>query len=387
MDQLAAALASRSLPKGARAMGERVLERLSSPVCVAVLGRPDAGLAATVNALFGGDVLPDRPGLPPVEVTFGAEPQITIVTSDGREERIDRDRFDQLDLFTLAMVRLSTPLPLLDSVSFLVVPLEGDAQSVEAAIGWTARRADMVVWCVSELVEPERAFWRRLPETLMDHAYLAVTREPRQKSAPVGQPALGVRFRGVHFLGRGMDHAARLTGFRSDLLEHVATARREDLEGALVFLDRYQPDGIAVPEPPLTKEEPVRADDPPDFSDLLDTADRPSGAGRSSAGGVDITAEIISFLSAQACELSCLCDASESETVQTNSHAVLGLCAESIDACNEMAVRGGGPVEAILAEASDLMLLMQLEATPDAMSDAVALVLQVRHECEALLCA
>ncbi|RYH10976.1 hypothetical protein [Tropicimonas sp. IMCC6043] len=376
VEQLAAALASGNLPRGAREMGAKVLERLAAPVRLAVLGRPDADLAGTVNALLGNPILPDRAGMPPIDLCFGTQSDIQVVTGDGRQTWVDHAEFDQLDPWQLAKVSLAAPVPLLEQMSFLVVPLEGTAQDLEAAIGWTARRADMAIWCSATLDAGERADWQRLPDQMIDHAFLAVSgrSRPATREADSG---IGLRFRAIHFLGSGPDQTLRLERFRSELLNHVEAARREDLEGALVFLDRFKPATATAVAPPAAHSPP----EPPDFSDLLDPV--PAQRSAHTAPGADI----VSFLAAQSGQLARLCDQPGLEALADAAPAVLRLCAESIEACNEIAAATGGDLADLLAEASDLVLLMQVEETPQAMTDAVALMVQLRHECETLRCA
>ncbi|MDV7141149.1 hypothetical protein R3X27_00495 [Tropicimonas sp. TH_r6] len=374
--QLTAALAGGSLPRTAQQMGERVLERLTSPVRIAVLGRPEAAPAALVNALLGRKVLLESLNMPPMELRFGTGMEVEIVSGSGREQSVAQAEFERIDPLTLALARLSAPLPMLEKVSFLVVELEGETSELDSAIGWAARRADMAIWVAEVLQERERAWWRRLPEGLLDHAFLVATAQAKPMEA-VGGTSFGGRFRGAHLTGPGPGWAARMDGFRSELLDHVSNARREDLEGALALLERYH-EVQQTPDEALPEEAP-------DFSDLLDPVPSERGADGATRSGP--TAEIVTFLAAQACELSALCDSPNAEAMERAAPAILELCSESIEACGEMAASVGGPVAEVLEEACNLILLMQIEATPEAMGDAVSLMTQIRHECEALLCA
>lgn len=378
VDQLAAALASGTLPRGVRDMGERVMERLTGPVRIVVLGSPDAGLPGVVNGLVGGPELPEGPGMPPMELHFGMSDVVNIVTCDGQATEIDRAGFARLDPWRLAMATFSAPLPMLERVSFLVVPLEGAATEIDAAVNWAARKADMAIWAALETPERHRPLWRRLPESLLDHAYLVVTGPAANSAGPgIGDDL----FRSVHVLGSGSERGAMFDLFRDELLSHVAMARREDLEGALVFLDRYKPDTAPIrPSPP---------EDPPDFSELLDPPP-PRDIAPGEPQNHRPTAEIVTFLAAQANTLSELCgpsELSEADILHAATVPVLAHCAESIEACNEMAAEIPGELADILTEAADLILLMQIEATPQAMGDAIALMVQLRHDCEARLCA
>ncbi|RDC68063.1 hypothetical protein DLJ49_20225, partial [Rhodovulum sp. 12E13] len=65
----------------------------------------------------------------------------------------------------------------------------------------------------------------------------------------------------------------------------------------------------------------------------------------------------------------------------------LDLCAEALGDCAEIARDEGGVVADLIDEAVDLMVLLQLEGSRSALSDAVALLCQVRCEGEACLAA
>jgi NH3-dependent NAD+ synthetase len=65
----------------------------------------------------------------------------------------------------------------------------------------------------------------------------------------------------------------------------------------------------------------------------------------------------------------------------------LDLCVEALEACAEIARDEGGGVAELIDEAADLMVLLQLEGSRGALSDAVALLCQVRREGEARLAA
>ncbi|RDC68958.1 hypothetical protein DLJ49_19365, partial [Rhodovulum sp. 12E13] len=238
-EQLSAILASAVLPPSARALAERVEARLSAPVRIAVVGVPEAGKRRIVEGLLGGAVMPAVAGLPPAEIALGAGDRIGVVAGDGAEARVDVAEFHQLDPADLALIRLSAPLPLLEKIRFLVVPLEGGAAEMRAALGWTFRRADMVLWCMPRLGGPERTLWPAIPEGLRDHAYLAVTRPAASRPGEAERMEAANYFAEMRDLTDGEGAAERIARLRSALLAHVSRARREDLEGALLFLDHH----------------------------------------------------------------------------------------------------------------------------------------------------
>jgi hypothetical protein len=377
-DQLAAILDSAELPPRLRAVGERVRERLAHPVRIAVVGRPGSGRRRLMAGLLGDAVLPDMADLPPVELRLGDGIAAETVTAQGETRALDPDALAQADPDTLALVRMTAPLPLLEKAQFVVVPLEEDAAAAAAALAWACRRADMLLWCVTELAGPDAALWPRLPETLQDHAFLAITGPAADGAAPGrGRAAQAAcHFREVRDLSPGADAADRIARLRSALLAHLSAARREDLEGALVFLDQH-----------LTPDLRARIDRAdPGSAAAGDAGPPPAGdadrGGRADAGGGAGGARIVALLAERAAALEPLC----AEGALAPSAALEG-CAEALQDAALHAEAEGEALGNLVAEAEELMLLLRLEATPGAASDAVALLLQVRRECEALAAA
>jgi hypothetical protein len=422
-EQLSAILASAVLPPSARALAERVEARLSAPVRIAVVGVPEAGKRRIVEGLLGGAVLPAVAGLPPAEIALGAGDRIGVVTGDGAEARIDVAEFHQLDPADLALIRLSAPLPLLEKIRFLVVPLEGGAAEMRAALSWTFRRADMVLWCMPRLGGPERALWPAIPEGLRDHAYLAVTRPAPVRPTEAERMEAANYFAETRDLTDGEGGAECITRLRSALLAHVSRARREDLEGALIFLDHHLSRPARDRLPPLapsatgampageggapadgaaSRAGSPRAVGPGADPGTPSTAlpDGGPGGGAPAAPGLDglpavgartperntapppAAAQIIDLLAAKGARLAELEGAGGVDAARA-----LDLCAEALDACAELARDEGGGVADLIDEAVDLMVLLQLEGSRSALSDAVALLCQVRREGEACLAA
>lgn len=422
-EQLSAILASAVLPPSARALAERVEARLSAPVRIAVVGVPGAGKRRLVEGLLGGAVLPAVAGLPPAEIALGAGDRIGVVTGDGAEARIDVAEFHQLDPADLALIRLSAPLPLLEKIRFLVVPLEGGAAEMRAALGWTFRRADMVLWCMPRLGGPERTLWPAIPEGLRDHAFLAVTRPAPVRPAEAERMEAANYFAETRDLTDGEDGAERIARLRSALLAHVSRARREDLEGALIFLDHHLSRPVRDRLPPLTPSateagqagavggpaddaslraatRPVARPVPGPGTPSTALPDAGPARGAPAAAGLDgpsvpvarppergmapppAAAQIVDLLATKGARL-----AEIEGGGGVDAARALDLCAEALEACAEIARDEGGGVADLIDEAADLMVLLQLEGSRSALSDAVALLCQVRREGEARLAA
>jgi pyruvate/2-oxoglutarate dehydrogenase complex dihydrolipoamide acyltransferase (E2) component len=420
-EQLSAILATESMPPSARALAERVMERLSVPVRIAVVGAPGVGKRRIVEGLLGGAVLPAIAGLPPAEIVLGAGERIGVVLGDGAEAQVDVTEFPDLDPVELALVRLSAPLPLLEKIRFLVVPLEGGPGAARAALDWTFRRADMVLWCVPRLDGPERTLWPRLPEALRDHAYLAVTAPGAVRPTETDRMLAAEYFSETRDLSDGPDGPERIARLRTALLAHVSRARREDLEGALIFLDHHlsrqardrpppapparasavldapsppaPPPAARAPEPrdadtpePATPEPatPQPAAPEPETPEPGTPAVVPPAAGvaaepKATALPADAsgTGRIVALLAARAERLDALWNGGG------GAAEALDLCAEALEEAGEIARAEGGALSDLVDEAAELMLLLQLEGSDSALSDTLALLLQVRRECEA----
>ncbi len=406
-EQLSAILATAPLPPAARALAERVEARLAAPVRIAVLGRPGAGKRRIVEGLIGGAVLPAIDGLPPAEIALGPGDRIDVTTGEGTRMRLDIAEFPALDPAELAFVRLSAPLPLLEKIRFLVVPLEGGPAEMRAALGWTVRRSDMLLWCMPRLDAPDRALWPFIPDAMRDHAYLCVTEAGPRRAAEADRWEAANCFSETRDLSGGAEGPERIARLRTALLAHVSRARREDLEGALIFLDHHlsQQGRDWPPLPPAHPgpahpgpADPAAPAAPPAgaLAPALPAADGVSGApagapsdtpaageGREAAAG-----RIVDLLAARAGRLDPAGTGTGTGTGDRGAAArALELCAEALDDCAEIARAEGGALADLLDEASDLMVLLRLEGSESALADTVALMLQVRRECEAGLAA
>jgi hypothetical protein len=315
-------------------------------------------------------VLPALDGLPPAEIALGPGDRIGVVRGDGAQDWVDVADFRELDPADLALIRLTAPLPLLEKIRFVVVPLEGDAADMRAALDWTCRKADMVLWCAPHLEEHDCALWSLMPETLRDHAYFAVT-------AQAARPAEADRMRAADYfseirdLSDGPGTEERIARLRTALLAHVSRARREDLEGALIFLDHHLSRAArgrraGLPAPP-DMDAPWQ---PP--------APGPTRPGPDPEPVGDAAGRIADRLAKNGARLAELCAREDGDAAEA-----LDLCTAALDDCAGIARAADGPVAELLDEASELMLLLQLEGSENALADTVALLLQVRRECTA----
>lgn len=363
--QLQAVCSAEGLPTRVRDLGRQVQQQLETPVRLALVGRPYSGKVTLVNGLVGAAALPTKEELPPMILSHGTEAKIWVTTTTGEERSVQDTSMSGLDERDMALIRITAPLPLLEKITLLTVPLEGDAQDVAAALAWTATQADVVLWCTQTLTEQEQYYWCHLPKPLSDHAFLAVLRDQPSRDSE----RFTGDFRSVHYVGtdgapfvhekRTIDRDA-LANLRQTLLSHVSSGRLEDIEGALIFLERYLPRQRARGEATSRR-----------------TRDATAAPSRSQTPGLE--QRVLSILIERSRRLvgQMTADTLPQDRVKT----LLNGCTEILDTCLN-ASESSDILADILTEATDLMLLMQLEASPDAMNDAIALMVQVRKECE-----
>lgn len=370
-EQLQAACAAEGLPPRVRALGKQVQQQLDAPVRLALVGRPFSGKVAVVNGFVGAAALPTLDEMPPMILSYGAQASILVTTTSGAELPVDDTSLSGLDEHDMALIRITAPLPLLEKITLLTVPLEGNDREIGSALAWTATQADVVLWCTQTLTADDQTCWRLLPKSLRDHAFLAVLRDP---PAP-GTHDLTRDFRSVHYIGtkgaefrhekRAIDRDA-LSNLRQALLSHVSSGRLEDLEGALIFLDRYMPRRRSL-------------------STLAQSREQADPVAIVRAGGVSRMRQEQRTLSVLIERARLMAEVMAGiDDPQTRATTVLDHCTDTLDACLSIAGDAGALSE-MLTEATDLMLLMQLEASPAAMNDTIALMVQVRRECEQML--
>ncbi|MEM0935424.1 MAG: hypothetical protein AAGJ91_05905 [Pseudomonadota bacterium] len=359
-DQLASLLRAERLPDSVRALGTRVQARLAAPVTLALVGWPEAAPAALANGLLGGPVLPEAEGLPPAELAFGTSEVWSILKADGSELNVSAETVLTYDPYDIALLRRAAPLPLLEQVSLRVAALEGTAEEMQAALHWALKGADMLVWCTASPAE-DAAMRAALPDALQDHAFLAV------RGSATADPGAFVAAHAVPF---DDPSGAAQGAFRAALLRHVAQGRREDVECALMLLEQYLPGQArrtGVPDTAHPERDASAAD--------------PIAIQETCALG----AEIVDLLAARADRIAHLIEAEGPLPMEE----VLEVCAASLTAAADRAgvsERDAGLADD-LAEAADLMMLLQMEGSPSALVDALALMLQARHVCEARLSA
>jgi energy-coupling factor transporter ATP-binding protein EcfA2 len=173
---LAAALRTAALPARAALAGQQLLDRLTSPIRVAILGHPGSGKSQLLNLIAGERIIPQDTQLPSVELRFGAVRRITLLDAEGHETALSAGDLQTIGPEAAALVRIEAPLPVLSTLTLIEVATRGTAEEERAGVQWAASRADVVIWCSQAFTPAERWLWSGMPERLKDHGFLVLTK-------------------------------------------------------------------------------------------------------------------------------------------------------------------------------------------------------------------
>lgn len=175
LDRLVQAAQSGLLPADAQDEAKKLLARLQMPVRLALLGLPGSGKSSVFNLLAGNTVLPDGVDLPTLQLSYGAVPKAICTLPDGTKDTINTADCDAIAALSPVFVEIELPLPSLSKISLLETVAPADPNALHRAAQWTAKRADVVLWCTRGFDNTERQIWSQMPDTIKDYALLLVT--------------------------------------------------------------------------------------------------------------------------------------------------------------------------------------------------------------------
>lgn len=338
IEALSATLASDRVPGEARLYGARLLDRLRTPVNVVVMGRPQAGKSRLIEMLSG----------------------------------------------------RHPPVPLATRTTLTEVTLEGSPETLRATADRAFDSANIVLWCTETFDAVERALWAVAPDTLKDNSFLVVTKADRLLMTGRLQDRLAdlsdivaqefhslypvATLRAIAGWGRtgqtGPDlwSASGGRALHDAVLRLVDTGQRTDADNALLFLSRYA--ATAGPAP-AHRGPPVLA------QDLATPQD-----GAADAQRAQVLAEALAYLQDRADSL-----LSDLDMVGSKGCGhVLSHCLETATTLSDLLGEFTGGDTALsglqgdVQESADMMLLLQLEQSDDAATDAVTLLLQLKKD-------
>lgn len=391
-ERLRAVIEAGQLPPAAAQHGSRLLERLEAPVRLVFLGWPNTQRAVLFNAICGAPVLPSSGQMPSVELSFGIEPSVTATMADGTTAKADGDLTD-LNMGDAVFASVQKPLPILQRVNMTNVMADAAEEDQLAAINWILPRTDIAIWCSDQFGEAERELWEKVPDALVDHAYLVLTGADRDR-AQVLRSELSADFRDVFAVDcvQLAGDAATPTidtplwadtggaDLTAQIFRHIEAGQQADTDGALMFLTRYEPKDAG---PPLkeaavaSKSQPIAVVETPE--EVTDTV-----------APIAFYRDGLDLLRGRARDLMQI--AQDESGAATG--AILGECCATIEQLSELATaqvdvddpRFDDLSDAIF-EAESLIILLQLENEAGPAADAVTVLLQLRRDFEACLAA
>ncbi len=447
LERLEGALDAEALPQAARDYARHLVRRLSQPVRVSVLGLPGSGKSQLVNMFLGEKIVPDGATLPTTEYAYGEEAQMVITGADGGVVRVHGSDVASVSGSKPAFLRVELPIEILQRINLLEVVTDGSSEELTSGVDWVVRRTDIALWCTQEFGKPEQAIWRRVPDSLKDHAFLVLSKADLlsaksmlRETVSALETVVAEEFHSLFavatmqalraFRGDAVDeamfHASGGGALTSEVLRHAERGRRADFDSAHMFLARYQVEVPASPkavtevsakdaaeEPPvlapmphttkarsqrITEEAPVieavppvPAQEPevesasvvPPAVAISDEPDTPK------VENVALFTDAIRFLRRRGETLaetaSSLGEGSASGLISHCVSAVEHLVDQFTDDDSGCAAADAFIDE--LAEAQDMMVLMQVEDSDGPAADAVTLLLQLRRDMEMQLAA
>lgn len=415
IERLQFALAAEALPKAAREHASLLLKRLSSPVRVSVLGLPGSGKSELLNMFIGQRLLPKDSKLPTTELTYGTVERIVVTDAGGTRQVVEGLDFEKARAFSPAFMRVEMPTPLLQRISLLEVVTDGSSTEFQSAIDWAVRRTDIALWCTQTFGAAEAKLWARVPDSLKDHAFLVLSKADvlSAESALTSRIAdletiVSEEFHSLfavatlqaikaHGEGGQIDeaiyHASGGGALSAEILRHAERGRRADVDSAHLFLARYQIKSPAkAPAPPAVVEDKVET-----TVTVPETTAVP--APRQVDAGNAFISEIVeneAIFSDSVRYLRRRGDGLMQAAAALGRGKADGIVEQCVDAVEHLVDlfsdddSGCSVVDAFLddlTEASDLMVLMQVESGDASAADAATLLLQLRREMEMKLAA
>ncbi|MBT8459437.1 MAG: hypothetical protein KJN60_07215 [Boseongicola sp.] len=415
IERLQFALAAEALPQAAREHASLLLKRLSSPVRVTVLGLPGSGKSELLNMFIGKRLLPKDSKLPTTELTYGAVERIVVTDAEGSRKVVEGLDFEKARAFAPAFMRVELPISLLQRISLLEVVTDGSSTEFQSAIDWAVRRTDIALWCTQTFGQAEAKLWARVPDSLKDHAFLVLSKADilSAKSALNSRIAdletvVSEEFHSLFAVAtlqaikahrengeidEAIYHASGGGALSAEILRHAERGRRADVDSAHLFLARYQIKASAPKEQASEANDSAskastdtcKADSVSPTSLVEQVNDQDHGT----VENEEIFSDSVRFLRRRG-------DGLRQAANDLGRGTADGLVSQCVDAVEHLVDvfsdddSGCAVADAFLddlTEASDLMVLMQVESGDSSAADAVTLLLQLRREMEMKLAA
>jgi len=176
-ERLEFAIVEGLLPDAVANSAMLILGRLEGPLRIALLGMPQSGKSTVLNLLAGQNVIPENTQkLPTLLVETGPVSQMDCILPGGNRTLVPGTDLAGLKELNPQFISLETDLPALSKISLLEVALPDTLIEQRKAINWACKRIDVVIWCTTEFSEQEQDLWFEVPDHLMDHGLLLMTK-------------------------------------------------------------------------------------------------------------------------------------------------------------------------------------------------------------------
>lgn len=446
IERLEGSLDADTLPSAARDYARHLVRRLSQPVRVSVLGFPGSGKSQLVNMFLGEAIIPEGVVLPTTEYAYGDVAQMVVTGTDGAVVKVHGTDVSALSGRSAAFLRIELPIEILRRINLLEVVTDGTQEELTSGVDWVVRRTDIALWCTQEFGKLEQSIWQRVPDSLKDHAFLVLSKADklsaekllRERVASL-ETVVAEEFHSLFAVAtlqaiRAYDngvfdeavfHASGGGALTSEVLRHAERGRRADFDSAHMFLARYHvpaapkaktkapskpisaksvpapiPDAninsetspISVPLPqkaaPEIASAPVKPDvaAPKQIPAFVAAAPAPTAR---KVENITLFTDGIRFLRRRGDSLS----DTATRLGQGEAKGLIEHCVSAVEHLVDQFSQDEFGCEAAdafideLAEAQDMMVLMQVEEGDAPAADAVTLLLQLRRDMEMQLAA
>lgn len=432
VDHLTRAIDAGKLPKSAQDYAQHLRKRLSQPVRVSVLGAHKTGKSELINMLLGHALIPSGAELPTTELVWGAQESMTVTAADGSVTQIDTADLTRLNGMSAAFLQVAQPLDILKKINLLEVVTENSVEELSSGVDWAVRRTDIALWCTQDFNSMERDVWHNVPDSTKDHAFLVLTKADQL----VAQNVLAARVNELQqvvaeefhslfavatlqavsaFGADGVNDAKfKASGgeaLTQEVFMHAERGRRADLDSAQLFLVRYKSEVdaamAAAPMDETSQTAPVKPDAPAASPKVTEAAPEPAEritvlstpepvaqvtapeTGMTKVENVELFSDAIRFLKRRGDSLADTLSGLE----PGNTKDLIETCVDAVEHLTDLFSQDESGCDAAdafideLAEASDVMVLMQVEDGDAPAADAVTLLVQLRHDMEMQLAA
>lgn len=449
IERLEGALETGALPKAAQDYARHLVRRLSQPVRVSVLGLPGSGKSQLVNMFLGEAIMPEGAELPTTEFAYGDVAQMVVTGTDGTVVKVHGSDVTPLSGQHAAFLRVELPIDILRRINLLEVVTDGTPQELTSGIDWVVRRTDIALWCTQEFGKGEQAIWQRVPDSLKDHAFLVLSKADKLSAEKLLRERVSsletvvaeefhslfavatlqaVRAYKGGSVDEAMFHASGGGALTSEVLRHAERGRRADFDSAHMFLARYHvgadasvkasPASRPLSEKPtsVTSSRPVSeptassrpVSEPKSTSRPISAAPepRPISAPASPEPVADATNFSTLSLQPKVENVALFSDSirflrrrgdslwkTANDLGEGNAKGLITNCVSAVEHLVDQFSQDESGCEATdafideLAEAQDMMVLMQVEDGDGPAADAATLLLQLRRDMESQLAA